>query len=39
MHLLEEEEALIHFLVTGDSGAGVFLVMWLTKFLASQDFY
>jgi hypothetical protein len=29
----------IHFLVTGDGGAGVFLVPWLTKFLAGQDLY
>jgi hypothetical protein len=29
----------IHFLVTGDGCSRVFLVSWLTKFLAGQDLY
>jgi hypothetical protein len=36
---LRKEKLLIHFLVAGDGGAGVFLVPRLTKFLASQDLY
>jgi hypothetical protein len=32
--LLRKKKLLIHFLVTGDGGAGVFLVPRLMKFLA-----
>jgi hypothetical protein len=35
----ERRSSWIHFLVTGDGGAKVFLVPWLTKFLAGQDLY